>query len=401
MISIKEIYKLDLKGLALVFFNITKQDKDRFEVKISYRTSTHATKDLDKNITEKNNELLSKYSNLDFEVKGIGQHVAYIENENNISFEEFMINIFSLIQQKRFTYSSSEFDGIVLNSAFGPRGSIDLKRNYLTIDIYERFISDKYIEMIMNLLISTEATNQLNLNFRNLQKQYVEQTNKRNTQIRINLKWFAENYIDYLSEINTYKEDIIKNNRAILAQNSYTKKNSSFLERMIFYKEKIVNSNFSFDQLSKPELKRQVEELREELDFSEKPDNELRGIKRNKQIVAAANTILPEECVCCKDMYNVEDRTFKRKDSERYYFELHHVISFGSNQSGDILENLVKVCPACHRALTPNRANEDYQKELIKNILLNSKEANKYVENFIQDPTDYNMKIEYVFANLK
>ncbi|ESV09955.1 hypothetical protein M456_0206670, partial [Staphylococcus epidermidis MC28] len=137
-----------------------------------------------------------------------GQHVTYIKNENNISFEEFMINIFSLIQQKRFTYSSSEFDGIVLNSAFGPRGSIDLKRNYLTIDIYERFISDKYIEMIMNLLISTEATNQLNLNFRNLQKQYVEQTNKRNTQIRINLKWFAENYIDYLSEINTYKEDI-------------------------------------------------------------------------------------------------------------------------------------------------------------------------------------------------
>ncbi|WP_340585671.1 HNH endonuclease signature motif containing protein, partial [Staphylococcus aureus] len=87
--------------------------------------------------------------------------------------------------------------------------------------------------------------------------------------------------------------------------------------------------------------------------------------------------------------------------SERYYFELHHVISFGSNQSGDILENLVKVCPACHRALTPDRANEDYQKKLIKNILLNSKEANKYVENFIQDPNDYNMKIEYVFANLK
>ena len=59
MISINEIYKLDLKGLALVFFNITKQDKNHFEVKISYRTSTHATKDLDKIITEKNNELLS------------------------------------------------------------------------------------------------------------------------------------------------------------------------------------------------------------------------------------------------------------------------------------------------------------------------------------------------------
>ena len=40
-------------------------------------------------------------------------------------------------------------------------------------------------------------------------------------------------------------------------------------------------------------------------------------------------------------------------------------------------------------------------KKINKNILLNSKEANKYVENFIQDPNDYNMKIEYVFANLK
>ena len=38
----------------------------------------------------------------------------------------------------------------------------------------------------------------------------------------------------------------------------------------------------------------------------------------------------------------------------------------GAKQSGDILENLVKLCPACHRALTPNRAEESYQKKLLK-----------------------------------
>ena len=41
-----------------------------------------------------------------------------------------------------------------------------------------------------------------------------------------------------------------------------------------------------------------------------------------------------------------------KRNSDKHYFELHHVISFGAKQSGDILENLVKLCPACHRALT-------------------------------------------------
>lgn len=91
----------------------------------------------------------------------------------------------------------------------------------------------------------------------------------------------------------------------------------------------------------------------------------------------------------------------KKRNSDKHYFELHHVISFGAKQSGDILENLVKLCPACHRALTPNRAEESYQKEIIKNILLNSNEANDYVGNFIKEPDNLDMKIDYVYSNLK
>ncbi|RIO36945.1 HNH endonuclease, partial [Staphylococcus saprophyticus] len=71
------------------------------------------------------------------------------------------------------------------------------------------------------------------------------------------------------------------------------------------------------------------------------------------------------------------------------------------NKSGDILENLVKLCPACHRALTPNRSESKYQKNLIKNILINSKSARDYVANFVSDPNDLNTKIEYVFSHLK
>ena len=61
----------------------------------------------------------------------------------------------------------------------------------------------------------------------------------------------------------------------------------------------------------------------------------------------------------------------------------------------------MKLCPACHRALTPNRADEKYQKQIIKDILYNSKEANNYVGNFVKNPNIMEDKVNYVYSNLK
>ncbi|MGS5800892.1 HNH endonuclease [Staphylococcus aureus] len=277
---------------------------------------------------------------------------------------------------------------------------MDFTATYCAVDIYERFSTKSYTEQILNLLMSTNSMSQLNLNFRQLQNQYVKNENKRNTQLRINLKWLNDLYVSYIKSMNYYKYLILTENKDILAYSNYNSESTKFLERTVFYIENIINPNFSFELMSDKEKNRQVTSLREELNFSNQ-EKTLIDKSRNSKIITIANALLPEECVCCKDQYNIEDRTFKRRGTDKYYFELHHVISFGSNKSGDILENLVKLCPACHRALTPNRSESKYQKNLIKNILINSKSARDYVANFVSDPNDLNTKIEYVFSHLK
>ncbi len=402
MVTVSDIYNSDLETLLIVFFNTVKETEDYFLVKSEYKNSTLTSKKLDTELLNLNNELISNYFKVDFTNKStetVGKHCLYIEKDFTITFEEFMSEIYSKIQQLRFTIDKDDFDKILILSSIVPRGSVDVTGNKIAVDLYEKFISDKYIEMILNLFISTSSLDQLNLNFRQLQKQYVEGSIKRNSQFRINLKWFYDKYFSDLILINKHKYNIINDNINVIKELKYQYKSHSFLERMIFYKERIINPNFSFDDLSSDELKRQVKELRAELDFS---DSEIQGTtNRNRKVVALANAILPEECVCCKDDYPIEARTFKRRNSEKFYFELHHVISFTSNKDGDILENLVKVCPACHRALTPGRADELYQKDLIKNILNNSEEANEYVGNFIKDTHNFNDKVEYIYTHLK
>lgn len=89
------------------------------------------------------------------------------------------------------------------------------------------------------------------------------------------------------------------------------------------------------------------------------------------------------------------------RGSDRPYLEIHHVISFGANNSGDVIENLVKLCPSCHRALTPNRAEENFQKIIIDNILSNSSDAYKYVRLFTEEKATKNDANDFVYNNLK
>ena len=39
----------------------------------------------------------------------------------------------------------------------------------MALDIYDRILSEDYIQLLTTLLLNTEASSQLNLNFRNLQ----------------------------------------------------------------------------------------------------------------------------------------------------------------------------------------------------------------------------------------
>ena len=89
----------------------------------------------------------------------------------------------------------------------------------------------------------------------------------------------------------------------------------------------------------------------------------------------------PDECVCCKNLYNINDRTFTHKRTNRPYFEIHHVISLGNNRELDDENNLVKLCPVCHGCLKRGTGLESDQKELIAHILENSDKALIFCQN--------------------
>ncbi len=68
------------------------------------------------------------------------------------------------------------------------------------------------------------------------------------------------------------------------------------------------------------------------------------------------------------------------QDPNSYYTEIHHVISLGKDQELDVLANLAKLCPACHRALKKGSSEEGFQKRLIRNILNRNKDNLEFAQ---------------------
>ncbi|GAA7479421.1 hypothetical protein HpBHB17_02160 [Helicobacter pylori] len=56
------------------------------------------------------------------------------------------------------------------------------------------------------------------------------------------------------------------------------------------------------------------------------------------------------------------------------------MVSLGKIRELDVLENLAKLCPACHRALKKGASAEGFQKRLIKKILNRNKGNLEFVQ---------------------
>lgn len=56
------------------------------------------------------------------------------------------------------------------------------------------------------------------------------------------------------------------------------------------------------------------------------------------------------------------------------------MISLGKNRELDVLANLAKLCPACHRALKKGSSEEGFQKRLIRNILNRNKDNLEFAQ---------------------
>lgn len=392
----------NVRLLFFLFFNINRElVNNDFEISIRYRKSTKTNTLLDHKIIETNNTLMSNYTSMNFDYNN-STHRARIINDLKLSREELLNEIYRTIQQTKFIYEEDDFEEALYMGLFAFRGSIDLNRFLYSVDLLEINISNSYIKNLTSLLMSSTGVKQLNLNFRELQPEYVKGKKTRNTQIRVNLRWYFDNYINTIKKINIYKAMILEDNVALIHEKDIARSyNNTFIERLLFYKNEIVNSKSNFMRLSEAQKKNEISKWRNELDFEDDKEIIDDKIRRNPQIVTFAKILLPDECVACKDKYNVYDRTFKQAKSGKPFLEIHHVISFGSDNNSDQLENLVKLCPACHRALTPNRAERDYQEKLIKNIIINSSQLNEYLNNFLMEKENVQHKIDFVMANLK
>lgn len=391
----------NLHQLFLLFFNLGTYKNNKFKIRIAYRESKHSNKELTTDLVKKNNDLLIDYFNLPFEKSGQSTHTLMIENDTDYSRGEILNLIYSKTQQQRFNYSDEDYQKIMILSLFVPRGSLDLNHNYYSVDIIRENESESYISNLVSLVSSTNAIRQFNLNFRQLQHEYVENKQKRNTQVRINLAWLYKNYSTSFKDINRYKYILLKDNHTLIAsKNINGELSSSFIERAIFYRNKIIGNYEKENALSKKGIQKLIAKYRKELNFD---DNTVEDddIKRSSDLIKLAIISLEDKCFCCCNQYELLDRTFIRANGNRPYLEVHHVISFGSDKNGDVLENLVKVCPACHKALTPGRAEINYQRDLIKNILNTSQSANQYVERFLKKNVSEGEKIDYVLKRLK
>lgn len=385
---LKHLERMSLQALLVTFANAKPCTRPitGFVIESSYKSSKYSPQELTNEIYQLNNQLLSDFTKLNFQLNGT-KHQYFIESE--LSCDDFFFKIYQQIQRKRIesNINDNDFSKLIILAFFGLRGSYD-GSNLYAMDLPRQVLSVNYLDNLFKLLTNVSDLRQLNLNFRELQEQFVAGKNKRNTQFRINLRYFYDNFIEDLKVINIFKYEILKSQeKIILSQNISQKPKDGFIERLFFYRDNILN---------KTKTQNEIEQLRKNLGFiyDEVIDEK---VSRNQGIVQYVRAYFPDECACCKNHYPIENRTFKYRNSERWYLEIHHIISFSADRTLDQIDNLVKLCPTCHRALTKNRADEAYQKSLISEIFINNPKAKEFCLNLTSDDNC----IQFVYDRLR
>ncbi|WP_217583282.1 HNH endonuclease signature motif containing protein [Helicobacter pylori] len=329
--------------------------------------------------------------------------VFILENDLQLdenSFYKKLLN--SLIDNDFFnrSHSITTNQKRFLSGFFESRGSIDTQRNFLTSDYFFHSPLEfkKFHYLIDHFNIPSEA---LNFNFRELQPEYAQDINQRNAQFRIYLNW----YLHHIGLFNPYKARIVHHvfkttlvDDGIYYRLSYPPKTeyrgNSFIERAHFYFKSVYQQDLD---------KKSIEKLREQLGWIQKSEK----FKRDSKIINFYRISTPNVCNACCDDYDIKERSFlslplyqitQRSDS--YYTEIHHVISLGKDKELDVLENLAKLCPACHRALKKGASTEGFQKRLIGKILKRNKDNLEFAQ--LRFETDnFLTLIDKVYESLK
>jgi 5-methylcytosine-specific restriction protein A len=383
--TILELINLkNIRALLAVFFNLASDDDRYFYIKSGYRESTLSIGSINNYNYVELNHKLSSYFGLNFQSSSFGKHFLKIKKTPTIdTAEKLLAETYKQIQLLSFDVETNEYEEAVLLSLFTLRGSPDFTAQYYAVDIYRKYSSKEYIRNIFQILSGTSAISQLNLNFREFQPQFTAGANLRNTQIRIKLGWFWNEFKDKLQQINNYKYSILNNNAAEIS--SPSSKIGNFSDRLVEYLKNVLG-----DENNTEEIQQERQRLGLEASGTE---------ARSYNLKTIAGNIFPDECMGCKNRFEKDKRTFKLRGQNKYYFEIHHVIPFSRGKEHDQIDKLAKLCPVCHRILTKNRADEILQKQTIKDVLENSINAQKYV-SILASNTDINNLVDFIYTKL-
>ncbi|MGL2897274.1 HNH endonuclease [Helicobacter pylori] len=354
--------------------------------------------------------ILSKHqiwqSNQESVTKVKGTFVFILENDLHLDENAFYKKLLNLLIDNDFFNRSHSINSMTpnqkrfLSGFFESRGSIDTQRNFLTLDYFfhSPLEFNKFHYLIDFFTIPSEA---LNFNFRELQHEYAQGINQRNAQFRIYLDW----YLHHIGLFNPYKARIAEHvfKTTLVNDNGYYKLSyppttkyhgNGFIERTHFYLKNVYQQDLD---------DKSIEKLREQLGLIQNSEE----FKRDSKIINFYRISTPNVCSACCDDYDIKERSFlslplyqitQRSDS--YYTEIHHVISLGKDKELDVLENLAKLCPTCHRALRKGASAEEFQKRLIRKILKRNKDNLEFAQlRFETD--DFLTLIDKVYESLK
>lgn len=318
-----------------------------------------------------------------------------LENDLNLTKDNFYNKLYAKI----YTSSSWLYDEEInekkasfIRGFIELRGSIDTSASYITQDYFYNSIFEVKKIRLLNDYMNVPYT-VLNVNFRDLQKQYYERINMRNTQFRININWYMSN----IGILNKYKAEIFMISRNIDKYNkvgnvyyfdvsSIDYRATSIDERLNYYSTNIFGKKINSEDIKK---------MRSKLGF----DSE----NKSPRSAAMRELVLknkPDECVGCKNKYKLEERSFISTKTGTWFFEVHHVISIGDDKMLDDEDNMVKLCPTCHRTLRRGSASPENQKEIIKEIFINEPKCLEFASHFF-DTDNYDEIVEKTFQNLK
>lgn len=304
--------------------------------------------------------------------------VFYVINDLNFSRDTFCKALITKIKESKWATETDDLNNEKRDFIRGfieLRGSVDTSLNYIAQDY---FYKNRY-ELQKCLLLPEHLgipINYMNFNARELQPEYVSGKKRRNTQFRLNLKYYAKK----IGFINDYKAEIFS--RCHKNYKRYIDDDCIFFNLDLPYKDYDISFlnyfNFYTYYMYGNKLKTSsIKLFREKLGFNEKTN--MTKENRNKLLERTFFEVEPKECCVC----GIKNTSTNPKTGEEN-FQIHHVISLCNDDELENVDNLVLVCPNCHDMLKKGHAEKEQQKNAIRVILDKKPNVRIFAEEYLE-----------------